>query len=236
MSSFQKACSSATGPTAMPGPAALSSSCPTGASRRARYAAAAPGALGDRRLSPASARRGSQRDPAHRAAARSGWARPTASSAGSLERGRGWSDARPGVVPIVRGCRRLRPRARRAHRRWPTADARYAACDAATATPAARQRRGRDRLHRGQALAREGWTKGGLGMASLELGGGGVVARDRGRQRCRRSRSIEDGSVLAGIWRDGGYVRCSDVLREQGQRGRPAGRRRRSSACSPMRG
>jgi len=101
---------------------------------------------------------------------------------------------------------------------WPTADGGYAACEAASATPE------RGSLGAGTGctvgkLLRDGWTKGGFGMASLALGDGGVVAAVAVVNAVGEVLD-DDGTVLAGIWQDGGYSRSSEVLREQGLRGR----------------
>jgi L-aminopeptidase/D-esterase-like protein len=102
---------------------------------------------------------------------------------------------------------------------WPTAGAGYAACDAATANP----ERGSVGAGTGCTvgkLLREGRTKGGLGVASMELGDGSGVVAAIAVVNAVGEVVDEDGAVLAGIWRDGGYVRCSEVLLEQGLRGR----------------
>jgi len=111
---------------------------------------------------------------------------------------------------------------------WPTAAAGYAACEAATFAP----ERGSVGAGTGCTvgkLLREGWTKGGLGMASLELDGGCVVAAVAVVNAVGEVLD-EDGTVLAGIWRDGRYVRSSDVLREKGLGGR-SGREATTLVC-----
>jgi L-aminopeptidase/D-esterase-like protein len=93
----------------------------------------------------------------------------------------------------------------------PAAASGYAACEAATTDP----ERGSVGVGTGCAVGKllgEGWTKGGFGLASAELPGGGVVAA------CAAVNAVgevvgEDGAVLAGIWSDGGYLRSADVLR-----------------------
>jgi L-aminopeptidase/D-esterase-like protein len=128
-----------------------------------------------------------------------------------LERGRGW--AMPaGPVPIVSGAV-VYDLALGSGSHWPTDDAGYAACDAATATP----ERGSVGAGTGCTvgkLLREGWTKGGLGIASLELPGGGVVAAVAAVNAVGEVVD-RDGTILAGVWRDGGYVRSVDMLAEQ---------------------
>jgi L-aminopeptidase/D-esterase-like protein len=111
---------------------------------------------------------------------------------------------------------------------WPTADGGYAGCEAATATPE------RGSLGAGTGctvgkLLRDGWTKGGFGVASLARGGGGVVAAVAVVNAVGEVLD-DDGTVLAGNWQDGGYVRSSEVLREQGLRGR-SGREATTLVC-----
>ena len=111
---------------------------------------------------------------------------------------------------------------------WPTADGGYAACDAATATP----ERGSAGAGTGCTvgkLLRDGWTKGGFGIASLELGDGGLVAAVAVVNAVGEVLA-DNGTVLAGIWRDGGYVRSSEVLREQGLQ-RRSGREATTLVC-----
>jgi L-aminopeptidase/D-esterase-like protein len=112
---------------------------------------------------------------------------------------------------------------------WPTADGGYAACEAATATP----ERGNVGAGTGCTvgkLLRDGWTKGGFGVASVALGGGGGVVAAIAAVNAVGEVLDDDGAVLAGNWRDGGYVRSSEVLREQGLRGR-SGREATTLVC-----
>jgi L-aminopeptidase/D-esterase-like protein len=100
---------------------------------------------------------------------------------------------------------------------WPTADAGYAACEAAVVKP----ERGSVGAGTGCTvgkLLREGRTKGGLGLASLELPGGGVVGAVAVVNAVGEVLAA-DGTVIAGIWRDGAYARAADVLREHGGSG-----------------
>jgi L-aminopeptidase/D-esterase-like protein len=64
----------------------------------------------------------------------------------------------------------------------------------------------------GKLLGPAGWTKGGVGLASDSVGGALVaalaVANSVGEV------VAEDGSVLAGAWRDGGYVRTTGLVKE----------------------
>lgn len=135
-----------------------------------------------------------------------------------LERGRG-HPMPAGPVPLVSGAvvYDLRLGSNSA---WPAADDAYAACEAATATPERGTVGAGTGCTVGKALL-EGWTKGGLGVASLALPGGGVVSAIAVVNAVGEVLA-EDGSVLAGIWSDGGYVRAADVLRERGWSGRSA--------------
>jgi L-aminopeptidase/D-esterase-like protein len=64
----------------------------------------------------------------------------------------------------------------------------------------------------GKILGREGITKGGLGLASDTVGGSTVSAL--AVVNAVGEVVAEDGSVLAGAWRDGAYVRTADALKE----------------------
>ena len=66
-------------------------------------------------------------------------------------------------------------------------------------------------------------------MASVALGGGGVVAAVAVVNAVGEVLD-DDGTVLAGIWQDGSYLRSSEVLREQGLRGR-SGREATTLVC-----
>jgi L-aminopeptidase/D-esterase-like protein len=93
----------------------------------------------------------------------------------------------------------------------PGPDAAYAACEAARPEVERGSVGVGTGCTAGKILGPEGWTKGGVGFASERVGDatlcaiaavnpfGEVVA--------------EDGSVLAGVWRDGAYVRTVDILR-----------------------
>ena len=56
-----------------------------------------------------------------------------------------------------------------------------------------------------------GWTKGGLGFAGRTLAGGGKVAA-LAVVNAFGDVLAEDGTVLAGVWRDGAYRRTVDLL------------------------
>ncbi|MET0939626.1 MAG: P1 family peptidase [Gaiellaceae bacterium] len=111
---------------------------------------------------------------------------------------------------------------------WPTADGGYAACEAATPTPEHGSVGAGTGCTVGKLL-RDGWTKGGFGMASLALDGGCVVAAVAVVNAVGEVLD-GDGTVLAGIWRDDSYVSSSEVLREQGLRGR-SGREATTLVC-----
>jgi L-aminopeptidase/D-esterase-like protein len=63
----------------------------------------------------------------------------------------------------------------------------------------------------GKLLGPAGWTKGGLGFAGRTLAGGGKVAA-LAAVNAFGEVVAEDGSVLAGVWRDGSYRRTVDLL------------------------
>jgi L-aminopeptidase/D-esterase-like protein len=185
----------------------------------------APGTLGTDALSPASAGVG-----ANAILLTGGSAFGLGAADGVVrwltERGRGY-ELPAGPVPIVAGAV-VYDLALGSASAWPSADAGYAACDAATATP----ERGSVGAGTGCTvgkLLREGRTKGGLGLASFELDGGGVVAAVAVVNAVGEVLA-GDGTVLAGIWRDGGYLSSSEVLREQGLRGR-SGREATTLIC-----
>ena len=72
----------------------------------------------------------------------------------------------------------------------------------------------------GKLLGPEHWTKGGFGVASLELAGGATVAA-LAAVNAFGEVIAEDGSVLAGIRRDGAFVRTADLFREGVRADRP---------------
>ena len=127
------------------------------------------------------------------------------------ERGRGYPMP-AGPVPIVAGAVVYdlglgNPAAR------PTAESGYEACESATAQPEHGSVGAGTGCTVGKLL-RTGSTKGGLGIAASELPGGAVVAAVAAVNALGEVMA-ENGSVLAGIWRDGAYVRSSDVLAER---------------------
>ena len=86
-----------------------------------------------------------------------------------------------------------------------------AACEAATLEP----RRGTVGAGTGCAVGKllgpSGWTKGGVGLASEEVHGCRLTAL--AVVNAFGDVTAEDGSVLAGPWRDGAFVRTADLLR-----------------------
>jgi len=134
-----------------------------------------------------------------------------------LERGRG-SPMPAGPVPIVSGAV-VYDLGLGTGSRWPTGDAGYAACDAATATP----ERGSVGAGTGCTVGKfrpDGRTKGGLGVASQGLPGGGVVAAVAVVNAVGEVVD-RDGTILAGSWHDGRYRRSVEVLQEQAASARP---------------
>src|SRR3954471_19199378 len=64
----------------------------------------------------------------------------------------------------------------------------------------------------GKLLGPDGWTRGGLGAASVPAGDATVVAV--AAVNPIGDVLAADGTVLAGAWRDGGYVRAVELLRD----------------------
>jgi L-aminopeptidase/D-esterase-like protein len=86
-----------------------------------------------------------------------------------------------------------------------------AACAAATAEVARGNVGAGTGCAVGKLLGPEGWTKGGVGLASEEVAGARVSAL--AVVNALGDVLDEDGSVLAGVRRDGGFVRTVDLLR-----------------------
>ena len=186
----------------------------------------APGTLGTDAVSPASAGVG-----ANAILFTGGSAFGLAAADGVMrwlaERGRGYQMP-AGPVPVVAGAV-VYDLALGSESARPTADAGYAACDGATATPD----RGSVGAGTGCSVGKllgEGRTKGGFGLASIELNTGCVVAAVAAVNAVGEVLDV-DGAVLAGSWREGGYARSSDVLREQGGLGAPSGREATTLVC-----
>jgi L-aminopeptidase/D-esterase-like protein len=126
------------------------------------------------------------------------------------EQGAGFR-TRAGVVPLVAGAvvfdLGLGDREAR-----PDAAAAYAACTgASTAVPQRGSLGAGTGCTVGKLLGPEHWTKGGLGYAAAGLAGGAVVAA-LAVVNAFGEVLAEDGSVLAGVWRAGGYRRTIELL------------------------
>ena len=80
----------------------------------------------------------------------------------------------------------------------------------------------------GKILGHGAWTKGGVGLASDEIGGARVSAL--AVVNAVGEVVAEDGSVLAGAWRDAAYVRTIDALKE-GVELAPAARESTTLVC-----
>jgi L-aminopeptidase/D-esterase-like protein len=106
--------------------------------------------------------------------------------------------------------------------RRPDAEGGYAACDAAHDEPEHGNVGAGTGCTVGKLLGPESWTKGGLGMASREIAGGGIVAAVAVVNAVGEVVG-EDGSVLAGIWRDGAYVTSASALDSGAEVRRPWG-------------
>ena len=133
------------------------------------------------------------------AAVLSGWPQPTASCAGSPS-GAAGIRLPAGPVPVVAGAV-VYDLALGSESARPTADAGYAACDGATATPD----RGSVGVGTGCSVGKllgEGRTKGGFGLASVELNTGGVVAAVAAVNAVGEVLDV-DGAIIAGTWREG---------------------------------
>jgi L-aminopeptidase/D-esterase-like protein len=116
-----------------------------------------------------------------------------------------------GLVPLVAGAILYdltlgSPAAR------PTAEAGRAACDAATRAPELGTVGAGTGASVGKLLGPAGWTKGGVGFASERVGGAVVAAL--AIVNAVGEVLGEDGEVLAGVWRDGAYVRVGDLVKE----------------------
>jgi L-aminopeptidase/D-esterase-like protein len=102
----------------------------------------------------------------------------------------------------------------------PTADHAYAAALAATPAPERGSVGVGTGCTVGKLLGSAHWTKGGFGVASLELADGPSLAA-LAAVNAFGEVLAEDGSVLAGIHRDGGYVRVVDLFRAGVRADRP---------------
>ena len=116
-----------------------------------------------------------------------------------------------GLVPLVAGAIVYdltlgNPKVR------PDAAAGRAACEAATTEPERGTVGAGTGASVGKLLGADGYTKGGVGLASDRVGDAVVaalaVANSVGEV------VAEDGSVLGGMWRDGAYVRATELVKE----------------------
>lgn len=126
------------------------------------------------------------------------------------ERGVGY-DTPAGIVPLVAGAIVYDlplgdPKAR------PGPDAGRAACEAAGREVERGSVGAGTGTSVGKILGHEAWTKGGIGLANDSIGGATVCAL--AVVNAVGEVVAEDGSVLAGAWRDGAYIRTSEVLKE----------------------
>jgi L-aminopeptidase/D-esterase-like protein len=126
------------------------------------------------------------------------------------ERGIGY-ETPSGLVPLVSGAG-LYDLALGDTSVRPGPEAGRAACEAATATPERGTVGAGTGATAGKLHGPGGWTKSGVGLASERVMGAVVaalaVANPVGEI------VAEDGSVLAGVWSDGGYVRSTDLIKE----------------------
>jgi L-aminopeptidase/D-esterase-like protein len=95
----------------------------------------------------------------------------------------------------------------------PRTEAGYAACNAASEQVERGSIGAGTGCTVGKLLGPEYWTKGGFGLASAELPGGALVAA-AAVVNAVGDVLAADGSVLAGIRREGGYVPSEDVITE----------------------
>jgi L-aminopeptidase/D-esterase-like protein len=94
----------------------------------------------------------------------------------------------------------------------PGPDQGRAACEAASSSPERGTVGAATGASVGKLLGAAGWTKGGVGLASDRVGGALVSAL--AVVNAVGEVVAEDGSVLAGVWRDGGYVRTTELVKE----------------------
>ena len=126
------------------------------------------------------------------------------------ERGIGYATP-AGLVPLVAGAIVYDLAFGDATAR-PGPDAGRAACEAAVREPARGSVGAGTGASVGKVLGWEGWTKGGVGLVTDAVAGATVTAL--AVVNAVGEVVAEDGSVLAGAWRDGGYVRTVDALKE----------------------
>jgi L-aminopeptidase/D-esterase-like protein len=125
------------------------------------------------------------------------------------ERGIGFR-TRAGIVPLVAGAVVFDLALGDAERRPGPAEG-HAACLAASCEVERGSVGAGTGCTVGKLLGASGWTKGGLGLAGRTLKGGGKVAALAAVNAFGEVRG-DDGSILAGAWRDGAYRRTVDLL------------------------
>ena len=120
-----------------------------------------------------------------------------------------------GIVPLVAGAV-VYDLALGSGEARPDANAGYAACEAAATTVERGSVGAGTGCTVGKFLGPGCWTKGGVGLASVQLATGATVAA-LAAVNAFGDVIAEDGSVLAGLWRDGRYERTVELLRERTQ-------------------
>jgi L-aminopeptidase/D-esterase-like protein len=126
------------------------------------------------------------------------------------ERGLGYQTP-AGIVPLVAGAIVYDLSFGDPHAR-PGPEAGQAACGVADRLPERGSVGAGTGCAVGKALGPEGWTKGGVGLAGDTVGDAAVYAL--AVVNAVGEVVAEDGSVLAGPWRDGAYRRTVDLLKE----------------------
>jgi len=117
---------------------------------------------------------------------------------------------RAGLVPLVAGAVVYDLALGRADRR-PGPDEGFAACEAAASDIPRGSVGAGTGCTVGKIGGSDGWTKGGIGFAGRTLAGGGKVAA-LAAVNAFGDVLAEDGTVLAGVWREGAYRRTVDLL------------------------
>jgi len=103
---------------------------------------------------------------------------------------------------------------------FPGAAEAYVAAEAAASTTARGNVGAGTGCTVGKLLGPDAWTKGGLGVAGLDAAGASVVAV--AVVNAFGEVVGEDGSILAGVWRDGGFVRTVELLQAGLRLNRPS--------------
>ena len=118
-----------------------------------------------------------------------------------------------GIVPLVAGAV-VYDLALGSGEARPDANAGYAACEAAATTVERGSVGAGTGCTVGKLLGPGCWTKGGVGLAAVRLATGASVAA-LAAVNAFGDVIAEDGSVLAGLWRDGSYERTVELLRKR---------------------